>query len=519
MTAIELEEIVERVGRADADAGSDPWLVGYDANAIQELITASGRPISMRGASEAISEFDKRVCKHELAIFAGGGRGVVLARSQKEADEQARALVERYRTATRGGIMASCAVRFERGGDAEAHSIRWLRHRLEIAKGAALPPGGALPTGKEDECAYCRRYLAAQQRTRDGQPERVCVQCSAMLDRGNDAERQRGERRGEMSQSIAEIATEGWIAVVSADGNNLGALFESLGSLVELAVVSQVVADSFRSAQRQAIEPIPEKQRLPLVTGGDDVRAFLPPGEVLGYVERLTRGVESAAADHARAAGGLISHQIADDLGKLGIGIGAVIANVYYPAWRLVEYAHKLEGSAKAACRKHRWRSGFDFTVVTTEDTMAEQPARALEPGDFLPLMPGSEPWRKALDSARALAQIPSAQLAILAAAPVEGEREGRSRGSTPRAQAQRIRDGERDKLDTDQAAPSRDWRASDEELGNLLRYQVARSKEWRAWYTACGVDWRDPADVFKRRPTRDALQLARLLGFGEPSR
>ena len=38
-----------------------------------------------------------------------------------------------------------------------------------------------------------------------------------------------------MSLSIADIAEGDRIAVLSADGNNLGALFESLESLVELA--------------------------------------------------------------------------------------------------------------------------------------------------------------------------------------------------------------------------------------------------------------------------------------------
>ena len=512
---LDLRGIVGRVERAVAAAGHEPWLVGYDANAIQELITSSGRPISMRGASEAILGFDNQVRERELAIFAGGGRGVVIARSERDATERTRTLVDRYRAATRGGVMATCAVPLERGAG-EAQSIRWLRHRLDIAKDAALPPGGALPSAKEDECAYCRRHLATHERMRDGEPEKVCAQCSAMLDRGHDAGRVRGERRGEMSQSIEDIATEGWIAVLSADGNSLGALFESLGTLVELAVVSEAVAASFQRAQEQALAPIPDDKRLPLVTGGDDVRAFLPPGEVLGYVERLTHAVEALAADHARAASGLISRPIVDRLGRLGIGIGAVIASVYYPAWRLVDHAHQLEDSAKAACRKHDWRSGFDFTVVTTEDMMTARPPRALQRGDILPLAPGSEQWRGALDKAGALARIPSAQLAILSNASVANDARD-SRAQVARSSERASEEGERSR---DIAAePSPEPHVSEEELGNVLRYQVARSDVWRAWYTACGVDWRDPAAVLAHRPSRDALQLARLLSFGGPLR
>lgn len=498
VAAIDPEQIADAATRALAAAGATPWLVGYDANGIQELITASGRPISMRGASEAILAFDQEVSEGELAIFGGGGRGVVLARSQEDAERRERALVDRYRTITRGGVMATCAVPLERGGGAEAQSIRWLRHRLDLAKDAALPPAGELPGAKQAECAYCRGYRGIQRRKRDEQIELVCAQCDAMLERGRRIERAAGERFGEMSQSIADIATDGWIAVVSADGNSLGTLFESLSSLVELAVVSRVVAASFRAAQDRALDPIPEDRRLTLMTGGDDVRAFLRPGDLLRYVPALVEAVESAAAGHVRAAGGLLSARVAEYLGGLGIGIGAVIAHVYYPARRLVAYAHELEDSAKAACRRHHWRSGFDFAVVTTEDAMIGRPVRSLDPRAVRPLAPCTEQWDAALRNVAVLRRIPSAQLTALAAAQADEP------GVTP-------------------APAGGEQRPEDDrdggELGNLLRYQVARSEAWRAWYTACGVDWRDRHEVFARRPTRDTLELARLLAFQEALR
>lgn len=496
--AIDPKQIADGVTRTVAEAGATPWLVGYDANGIQELITASGRPISMRGASEAILAFDKEVNEGKLPIFGGGGRGVVLARSREEAERRERALVDRYRKITRGGVMATSAVPLERGGDAEARSIRWLRHRLDLAKDEALSPAGDLPDTKETECAYCRGYRGTQPRKRDEAIELVCVQCDAMLDRGRGVGRETGERFGEMSQSIEGMAPDGWIAVVSADGNNLGALFESLSSLVELAVVSRLVAASFRAAQDHALAPIPENKRLTLMTGGDDVRAFLPPGDLLRYVPALVGAVESAVAGHVRAASSLLSAKVTESLGKLGIGIGAVIAHVYYPAWRLVAYAHELEDSAKAACRKHRWRSGFDFAVVTTEDAMIGEPVRSLDPGDVRPLAPGTPQWEGALGKARSLAGIPSAQLTVLAAAPAD--------------------DTETTSAST-QDAKRTDTPDDGGEFGNLLRYQVARSKAWRDWYATCGADWRDPRAVFAHRPTRDALELARLLDFQETSR
>ncbi|HEU4727523.1 MAG TPA: hypothetical protein VFT22_06535 [Kofleriaceae bacterium] len=494
MTATELKAIADKVARAMAAAGNDPWLVGYDANGIQELIAASGRPIAMRGASEAILQFDKEARGGELTIFAGGGRGVALARSREAADQLGRELVRRYRAITHGGVMASAAVPFRRGGDAEAQSIRWLRDRLEIAKDEALPPGGKLPASRETECTDCHSYHGTP-RKRDEQIELVCARCLAMQDRGRHAISFGGGRR-EMSQSIAEIAEEGRIAVISADGNNLGALFESLGTLVELAVVSEVVANSFRTAQKFALSCVSENKRVPLLTGGDDVRAFIPPSAVLRYVRTLVDGVESAVAEHAQAARNLISRGTADRLAKIGIGVGAVIADVYYPAWRLVEHAHKLEDSAKAACRKHAWRSGFDFVIVTAEDQMTDKPDRALHCTNLLPLAMCTKRWQAALEIAGALAKLPPAQLALVSTASVmDDEHEPDAATNEPdRSQGSQI---------------------SPEELGNLLCYQVARSREWQAWYAARGADWRDPKAVLEHRPKLDALQLARLIKVG----
>lgn len=481
---MEIHDISAHVAHAVATAGDTPWLVGYDANGIQELITAGGRPIVMRGASEAILAFDKRVRESELGIFGGGGRGATLARSEAEARAAADHLTERFRAMTCGGVIATCSIPFRR--DAEAQSIRWMRHQLDLAKDAAAPPDGTPPHDKASECAYCRAALGECRRTRDGVVEMVCRRCNAMLDRGTDAGKQRGAdagtkraRRGEMSESIAEIAENGWIAVVSADGNNLGSLFEGLRSLVELAVVSEAVAGVIGQAQREALEDV---ACVPLMTGGDDVRTFLPPSELRRYIERLVFAVEAGATASAAAVRGVVSGAAADQLARLGIGIGAVIANVYYPAWRLVDYAHTLERSAKAGCLPHTrdcrpgclahgWRSGFDFAIATNEDSLTGEPQR---PDDCRPLPPGTPRWSVAFERARALAAVPLAQLGTLA---------------------------EQRELDAAEQA-------------NTLRYQVARSPAWQAWYGACEVDWRDRDAVVAHRPGPGAMALMRLLGF-----
>jgi hypothetical protein len=498
------KSICDRVQLARIAAGDSPWLVGYDANGIQELITASGRPISMRGASEVLKSFDGWAEDSELSIFAGGGRGVFLARSEREAHETVRVLVNRYRDATRGGIMAACTVPLTIGGSAEAQSIRWLRNLLDVEKDAARPHGGLLPDTKDAECAYCQVYRGTRRRKRDDREELVCARCDAMLDQGQKVGRDRGSHKGEMSLSIANIATRGRIAVVSADGNNLGALFASLHSLVELALVSKVVAAIFETASKRALECVGEEKRVPLASGGDDIRAFLPPGSVLRYVTTLVDVVESSARDHARELHSLLSPAVAEQLGKLGIGIGAVIADVYYPAWRLVEHAHALERSAKRASYQQGdgatqlpARSTFDFAVITTEAAMTDEPRRG--PTDIRPLRPGTEAWQIALRRAEALARIPSAQLSVLADA------EALELAAASYETASLDEHGRWSTLDADQA-----------ELRNVLCYQVARSPRWQAWFETCDIDWRIPENVVKHRPDSGTLELARLLEFQE---
>lgn len=494
MTQIEPRELSARIASVVRSAGATPWLVGYDANGIQELITASGRPISMRGASEVILAFDQRVREEEPTIFAGGGRGILLARSEHEAHAKADELVSRYRVTTLGGVMAACAVPFQRGGDGEAQSIRWLRHRLGVEKDAARPPTGVLPDSKDSECVYCRNYRGTRERMRDGELERICPRCDAMLEHGRRVGEtgERSDRFREMSRSIADVAEGDRIAVIAADGNNLGALFDSLNNLVELAAISEVVATIFRAAQSRALECVPADKRVHLMSGGDDVCAFLPPRAVLPYVETLVDVIESSANDHCRVITSWIAPTTAEQLGKLGVGIGAVVANVYYPAWRLIDHARALEHSAKVPCYQLGWRSGFDFAVVTTEDAMAADVARTRSAGDIRPLQPRSRGWADARRDARALACIPSAQLAVLAA-----ERTIREAESSD---------------DPKQRKESAPGTVPDAEFANMLRYQVARSPAWQRWYTTCGANWRVAEEVFARRPSRGLLDLMRLL-------
>ena len=453
-----------RVEEAIRLAGAGAWLIGYDINAIQELVTASNRPITMRGASQAIKDFDASNCKgRPMSIFAGGGRGVELACSEAEARARVEHLKEAFSSETHGGVLAADTVPYRR--DPPGASLTWLRRKLEIAKDAALKPGGKLPLNKEGQCEDCNALHADQRLHGKEKVRLVCSRCFLLTGKARGT--------GEVSQPLNEFASDGRIAAISADGNNFGVFFASLNSLEQMAVASEAVADMFREAHEEAVQRIAPFRVLAPVTGGDDIRAFLAPEAVLDYVEALVRGVERRAGG-AGNLGGVLTLAQAQAFSRIGVGVGAVVAGDHYPAARLMEHAHELERSAKAICgvatgaRKDASsagaRSAFDFAILTSGDAQlgVERPS---------PVSMEAGVWAPALESARALRKVPGAQRAVLA-----------ERATLP----------------------------SVEEFENLFRYQIARSRNWQEWFNVCGVDWTNHTAVREhlRRVRVDLLDL-----------
>lgn len=444
---IDPNAIRARVRQALELAGKVPWLVGYDINGIQELVTASNRPIAMRGASQAIKDFDAQ-CREAtpMSVFAGGGRGVELAPSEAAARERIQSLISSFHEKTHGGVLAADAVPYRH--DAQGASLSWLGRKLESAKDAARRPGGDLPLDKDSQCADCNAFRAKESVASGGEDRHVCSRCILWIKTARGT--------GEASQSLLAFARNRRIAAISADGNNFGAFFASLTSLEEMAAASEAVASFFREAHEAALRKIEPLQALSPVTGGDDIRVFVAPAGVLPYVEALVRGVEERAS-RAGELGGLLPKARAQALARIGVGVGAVVAGDHYPAARLMAYAHDMERSAKAICRTDtdkpdktlpaaESRSAFDFTIISSGDGFVDEERP-------LPIPLDETTWARVLHNIQALRRVPTTQRAVLA-----------ERRSLP----------------------------SSEEFDNIFCYQVARSPKWQDWCKDCKVDWTD---------------------------
>lgn len=456
----EIDKIRYRIQAAHDEAGSDPWLYGYDVVGIQDFIVARNRPIAMRGASETVLSFDS---DSGMNIFCGGGRGIGLASSRENAESRCRELTKCYRDA--GGVLATAAVPYTR--DQANACLTWLRSKLELAKDESDPPPSALPSDKLSQCSNCFRHPATTQVQHAERSDAVCSLCAASITRGR--------RTKEVSESLTALSPSKIVAAVSADGNGLGRFFESVGTLEQLAITSKVIAAIFADAHQVAMKRL-KHCAVPLVTGGDDIRVFLAVEDLLSYVETLVRQVESLA-DKAGSVHGTLDDKSASLLARLGVGVGAVVMHGHFPAARLLDYAHLLEDSAKSICRagteleQRTARSAFDLEVLTSSDAFTEGvPMRS--PSDGRPFKMDRDSWQDVRKRAAALRAVPSSQLAILA--------EARS--------------------------------LSEPEFLNMFRYQVARSLEWQRYYRDCGFEWTDINQLDLHRPSLSQLALLRVL-------
>lgn len=465
----EIRDTRERVKKALVGAGVTPYLYGYDVAGIQSFIAARGKPQAMHGASCFVKGVDMHNQGLPLAIFSGGGRGMGLARSEEEARKYCEALRENL---GKGGVLATAFVPFQ--AKAEQNSLRWLRLQLEQAKETLQPPAGELPDSKEHQCATCSQFYGTDDVTFGDQPLRVCKLCRRATEHTRST-------NPKMRQSLSELSSCHWIAAVSGDGNSMGRFFDSLRTLDEYALASTAIARVFESAHKAALAEVFQSRDnyVPLITGGDDIRIFVAIEDVIGYVTALVKHIEANAEKASVALRSALPHDAIAQLRELGIGIGVAIAPDKYPARLLLDHAHDLELSAKTICQKNvssgqpAARSALDLEVLTSQDAFVSGlPKR--EHGDSRPFP--MVKWQDFCKSAEALREVPSSQVAALAAA------------ST----------------------------TDDAEFRNLFRYQVARNKEWQRYFEAVGVNWRLGAELDKHRPDPGLLALNRIVSKRE---
>ena len=181
---------------------------------------------------------------------------------------------------------------------------------------------------------------------------------------------------GKAPEDLADIADGGYLALIHADGNNIGARYKNWKGKHPKSATDDPLADlekeahgeqffySMRVAVRRAVVDAVQstlanhhgsnKQRLyqPLMLGGDDLVMVCRADLALEFCVKLAQSVSKFA--------------LAD--GKpLTLGMGVAIAKASYPFHRLHELAEELANSAKRRSRSES-ESGIsvvDWQVVT----------------------------------------------------------------------------------------------------------------------------------------------------------
>jgi hypothetical protein len=426
----------------------------------------------MEGASQLVGGFDDANLDGPDStgtVFAGGGRGLKVV-AYDQAKLVITALQDRYRAATCGGQLAVAQVPLDIAD--QAASLRWLRLHLNSAKDTAPAPTRVpLPTKAAEKCTDCRiRKITTEYTGAEGQAIPTCQRCADVVKAGREGVKKR--EGAKKRWTLEDISTKGVVAVVSADGNNLGALFAGLRSLEDSAICSDLVRDIFKQAH---IAACPSDGRfVASVVGGDDFRVFLAPEHLIKYVTTLARQVEGLSNDLASRD---LPAPICDALSGLGVGVGAIIAPFHFPASRLIEMAHELEDSAKVACLANGDRSAFDFIWLKSGQEMSQGLASFETNGRPPPLSLSAGVVDEYVNRARAIREVPTSQRAMMVGA---------------RAQTDEL------------------------EFMNLFRYQVARSPLWQQWFVDCNVNWRDPVALGSNLPDGRLLDVAALTEMGQ---
>ncbi len=459
-----IEEIRARIAMAKERVGSDGWLLGYDANGIQQFVTATNRPKVIRGASEAIRRFDDRVRARDVCIFAGGARGLLLLPSEADPTAVAQELTRDYGAITFGEVLSTTKSPYVAAR--ERDSLALFREVAANAKDEAPPPSRSwLPDvpdakGTKKRCGACSVRQGVHPSNIADDDSLRCERCHRLWE-SMDGKESLGESLGDLSRTKR-------YAVVSADGNEMGVFFNGIDALEGLACASEVVEWIFQDALDAALEyaKADRSEFVKATVGGDDVRVFLNPQRLPAFITGLFAQIKQRC-DDAKVYRPLLKNSV-DALERVGIGVGALVVHDHYPSGWAQERAHELEVSAKRWCKAERGRRfGVELRFVSSGEELSEGFDRG--PGEVL----GDEAFSSVVEKARTLTRVPRTQRSRLAEANAS---------------------------------------LGEQEVANLFRYQVARHQAWRAYL---GDGWANAPDAASM-PRPLEYDLARLMDRSE---
>ncbi|GIW08076.1 MAG: hypothetical protein KatS3mg060_2881 [Dehalococcoidia bacterium] len=349
-------------------------LLGFDLPGIKSYVFGSGRLREIRGGSACLDRLNRQVIPEEVRraapsshlVFAGGGRGQFLVDSAEL--DHAEAAIRRAIRAYTDVHPRVASVPLD---DREDVALSLLQARLRIA-GGWPPPATIFVT--HPLLLPCRSCGVRAASSRDPEPEGgerlLCAVCSRKVEMDRSIKQAlangqwpglwkrlaeppaRDHLRGhDRPRDLQTLTGDEPLAVLYADGDEMGGLFGYVDSIVEFRRRSEVIDESLFDAVREAIagplRPLPSAQTLPFdvfLLGGDDL---------------VIATTASRAFDTAKLIAERFHVTATNRLGvPVSLSIGIAIARSSYPVGVLVDIAEGALRYAKKTRRQRRAATG-----------------------------------------------------------------------------------------------------------------------------------------------------------------
>ncbi len=436
-------ELAERLGKAVAAGtpneqdsrvvrerfrGAPPLaLVAFDTPGVHDYVFRVRRPVDIAGGSHLVAAFTDRERAQKASIrpvqevlareghhegalvFAGGGRGLAVVARHRAGSLRTRieavladATVKDLQT-----ITAELGVWPEdlgptpgtpaNGGTTTsryAAAVSVLMGRLARER-SRCERFGETVEAKTRRCAACRRRPGTQPPRRTG--EFLCPACARRRDLGG-----RLKRRADEATTFEDLVGEDdpRLAVLYADGANVGAAFQEIDSMARHRALSEAVERAFdtaveeirgRKELRKELQDADERQLYQMpIRGGDDAVLILPAPFAFAAATILVRSVEKTFAGDRPLLDAFAGapQSLRRSVDHFGVGVGIVFADCHFPIGFLVRYAEELLKSAKRLIHERGGASGrpgpsvrsaVDYLLLASGNPLSESIGRLRE--------------------------------------------------------------------------------------------------------------------------------------------
>lgn len=299
-------------------------LLSFDTDRIKEYVFATGNLRDIRGASALLDELNriemsvqvKEAAPEAKVIYAHGGSGMFVVSAENV--EKARSAVEKlYREATVSATVTGVFAELPENttSDVEITCVRnILKQRLRAAKERNPEYSVMITSPLFKLCESCGTFYATESFQGPEGEEKICRSCLLKKEKDKEiknniiqwinrlpnlkAERNdplwkrliaslaeegypfsREMNRPESLEELGELSKpRGYLALLVADGDNMGSRMDSLKNMNEIKefarIVDQAVYNALLKAINKYLRPIEEDNYLPfdiLLLGGDDL--------------------------------------------------------------------------------------------------------------------------------------------------------------------------------------------------------------------------------------------------------